>query len=144
MGQHMGHGPRGSADAAPMPGFMPMHGPGLDRLLSHIDATAAQKEQIARIQAQARPELDQLRADGQALHEQAAKLWTASTLDERAIEQSRQKMAAHHELVSQRMTRFMLDVAKVLTPEQRTKIAEHLQSRREHMMSRFGGHRPQK
>ena len=57
---------------------------------------------------------------------------------------NRAKMAAHHELVSQRMTRFMLDVAKVLTPEQRTKIAEHLQSRREHMMSRFGGHRPQK
>lgn len=141
---HMGPGPRGAVDAAPMPGFMPMHGPGLEKLLSRIDASASQKEQIARIQAQVRPELDKLHAEGQALREQAAQLWTAPTLDERAIEQSSQKMAMHHEQVSQRMTRFMLDVAKVLTPEQRAKVAEQMQSRREHMRHRFGGERPQK
>ena len=70
------------------------------------------KEQIARIQAQARPELDQLRADGQALHEQAAKLWTASTLDERAIEQSRQKWLHIMNWSVNALTRFMLDVAR--------------------------------
>lgn len=109
--------------------MMPFTGKGLDRMLSHLDATAAQKDQIKKISDAAAPDLKKLRDEGQALHEQGLKLWAAPKLDAAAAEQLRQKMAAHHDQMSKRMLQLMLDVGQVLTPEQRAKMAQHLQDR---------------
>ena len=110
--------------------MMPMTGKGLERMLGHLDATAAQKEQIKKISDAAAPDLQKLRDEGQALHEQGAKLWAEPKLDAAAAEQLRQKMTAHHEQMSKRMLQVMLDVGQVLTPEQRAKMAKHMQNRR--------------
>jgi protein CpxP len=110
--------------------MMPMTGKGLERMLSHLDATAAQKEQIKKISDAAAPDLQKLRDEGQALHEQGAKLWAEPQLDAAAAEQLRQKMTAHHEQMSKRMMQVLLDVGQVLTPEQRAKMAKHMHSRR--------------
>lgn len=118
---------------AGMPGpMMPLGGKGLDRMLSHLDATAAQKDQIHKIADAAEPELKALREQAQALHEQGLKLWAAPKLDAQAAEQLRQKMAAHHDQMSQRLLKLMLDVGQVLTPEQRAKMAQHMQAHRHH------------
>ncbi len=122
-------GMRGGPEAG-MPGpMMPFAGKGLDRMLSHLDATAAQKAQIRKLADVAEPELKTLREQAQALHEQGLKLWAAPKLDAQAAEQLRQKMSAHHEQMSQRMLKLMLDVGQVLTPEQRAKMAQHMQER---------------
>lgn len=119
-------GMRGGPEAG-MGAMMPFAGKGLDRMLSHLDATAAQKDQIRKIADAAEPELKALRDQGQALHEQGLKLWAAPKLDAQAAEQLRQKMSAHHDQMSQRMLKLMLDVGQVLTPEQRAKMAQHMQ-----------------
>lgn len=111
-------------------GMMPFAGKGLERMLSHLDATAAQKEQIKKIRDAAAPDLQKLRDEGLALHEQGAKLWAEPKLDAAAAEQLRQKMTAHHEQMSKRMLQVLLDVGQVLTPEQRAKMAKHMQNRR--------------
>ena len=110
--------------------MMPMTGKGLERMLGHLDATAAQKEQIKKISDAAAPDLQKLRDEGQALLEQGAKLWAEPKLDAAAAEQLRQKMTAHHEQMSKRMLQVLLDVGQVLTPEQRAKMAKHMQNRR--------------
>ena len=110
--------------------MMPMTGKGLERMLGHLDATAAQKEKKKKISDAAAPDLQKLRDEGQALHEQGAKLWAEPKLDAAAAEQLRQKMTAHHEQMSKRMLQVMLDVGQVLTPEQRAKMAKHMQNRR--------------
>ncbi|MGE5452647.1 MAG: Spy/CpxP family protein refolding chaperone [Acidobacteriota bacterium] len=114
----------GAMHGGPM---MPMAGKGLDRMLSRLEATPTQKEQIRKIAEAAAPELKTLRDQAQALHEQGLKLWAAPKLDPQAAEQLRQKMLAQHNQMSQRMLKLMLDVGQVLTPEQRAKMAQHMQ-----------------
>jgi protein CpxP len=51
-------------------------------------------------------------------------------------------MLAQHDAASKRMLQAMLDVSRVLTPEQRAKLAERMQQRRE-MMQRHDKERRQ-
>lgn len=105
----------------------------VDRMLKGVDATEAQRAQIRQIaQAAARDVRSQAEA-GRALHEKARALFTAPTVDEAAVESLRQQMAAHHDAVSKRMSQAMVEAAKVLTPEQRQKLAERFEKRRSHM-----------
>ncbi|HET8870875.1 MAG TPA: Spy/CpxP family protein refolding chaperone [Aquabacterium sp.] len=128
MGMHGGPGmgmPDGDVPMGP-----PMMGRGLDRMLSHLNATAQQKDQIHKITQAAEPEIKSLRDQARALHEEGLKLWSAPKLDPQAAEQLRQKMDAHHQKMSERMLKLMLDVGQVLTPEQRAQMAQDMQSHR--------------
>jgi Spy/CpxP family protein refolding chaperone len=53
------------------------------------------------------------------------------------VESLRQEMVQRHDQASKRMTQAMLEAAQVLTPEQRTKLAEAMKERR----ARKDGHR---
>lgn len=137
MGGMMGGMMGREAKGAGMP-MMPMAGRGMERMFKQLDLSAQQKDQIQKVQAAAHTQMDQLREEGSSLHEQGRTLWSAATLDEPAIEQWRQKLSAHHDKMSQHMTRTMLDVAKVLTPAQRAKAVELMQSHRGHHMKHGG------
>lgn len=133
------------AHAQPAPpaaaGPMAMHGTGssmpmgpwggrhLDRLLDRVKATDEQRAQIHRIQEAAHRDLAASMSNGQALHREMLQLFAQPTLDAAAIEAQRQKLAAHHDEVSRRMTQAMLDSAKVLTPEQRQQIVSFMNQR---------------
>jgi periplasmic protein CpxP/Spy len=80
------------------------------------------------------------REAGRKLHEQGQALWAQPTVDARAAETLRQQMLAQHDQASKRGMQLMLDVSRVLTPEQRKQIAERLQQRRS-MMERHRGER---
>lgn len=138
----MGHDAKMGAGPSMMPGLMPFAGRGMERMAKHLDLNAQQKEQIQKIQTTARANMEQLREEGRSLHEQGAQLWSAAKLDEGAIEQWRQKLSAHHDKMSQQMSRVMLDIAKVLTPEQRTKAVAYMKTRaeRHHMRQGMQGH----
>lgn len=137
----MGHDAKMGAGPSMMPGLMPLAGRGMERMAKHLDLSAQQKDQIQKIQTAARANMEQLREEGRSLHEQGAQLWSAAKLDEGAIEQWRQKLSAHHDKMSQHMNRVMLDMAKVLTPEQRAKAVELMKSRRDHHAMRDGAQR---
>ena len=48
------------------------------------------------------------------------------TVDADAVEALRQKQLAMHDAAGKRMTTAMLEISRVLTPEQRKQIAEYM------------------
>jgi Spy/CpxP family protein refolding chaperone len=107
------------------------------RMLERIGASAEQREQIRKIMTSARGDMKARRDEGKALRDKAAALFAQPTIDAAAVESLRQEMVQRHDQASQRMTQAMLEAAQVLTPEQRTKLAEAMKERR----ARKGGHR---
>ncbi len=132
--------------AAPLGGFGAGAGPMMghpahaDRLLERIGASAEQRTQIRQIMQAAQTDMKAQREAGRALHEQTRQLFTQPTVDARAAETLRQQMLAQHDQASKRMMQAMLDVSRVLTPEQRQQIAERMGQRRS-MMERHRGER---
>ena len=127
------HGPgRGGPDG---PGMMMFGGPpeqaarSVDRMLDGLTATDAQRAQIRQIVTTAAAELKAQRDTGRGLQEKGMQIFTAPTVDAGAAESLRQQMSAQRDQASKRMLQAMLDVAKVLTPEQRAKIGERMKER---------------
>ena len=67
-------------------------------------------------------------------------VFTAPNVDASAAESIRQEMLAQHDATSRRMLQAMLDVSRVLTPEQRAQLAERMKERRERMEERMKRH----
>ena len=76
-------------------------------------------------------------AGGRALRQRAMQAFTAPTLDAGAVEQLRQQMVQQHDQMSRRTTQAMLDIARVLTPEQRTRLGERMRDRQARMEDRM-------
>jgi Spy/CpxP family protein refolding chaperone len=112
----------------------------MDRMLDSVDATPEQRAQIKQIVASAREAGRALRAQGQALRDQSAALFAQPDVDARAAEALRQQMLAQHDQASQRRMQTMLDISRVLSPEQRQKLAERMKQRGA-MMERHRGER---
>lgn len=134
MHAHAGHGMHQGAG---------LHGPaGLSgRMLDAVGASAEQKAQVRKILDGAREELRSQHQAQRALHQQMLALLAAPQVDAAAAEALRQKQLAGHDAASKRMLQAMLDAAAVLSPEQRQKLAEQLQQRRQRMERHHGAAR---
>lgn len=112
------------------PGMMALGDPmQVSRMLDDVKATDAQRTQIRQIMRTAMADMKAQRAAAQAMHEQGLQLLAAPTIDAAAAEALRQQMATAHDAASKRMLQTMLDVANVLTPEQRATLVEHIRQR---------------
>jgi periplasmic protein CpxP/Spy len=123
---------------------MMAHGGGLfggrmEHLLDLVNATDSQRSQIDAIFKAARQDLSGQRETGKKLHEQMVALYTATNIDAAAIEAVRVQMSAQHEAASKRLSQASIDAARVLTPEQRAKIAEVMKKRQARMAARQAG-----
>ena len=134
MGGHGGH--HGMGGGMMMGGSPERMGRMVDRMLDHLDATDAQRSQIKQIVQGAAADLKSQRDAHKALRQQGMQIFTAPNVDANAAEALRQQMMAQHDQVSRRMTQAMVDISRVLTPEQKAKIAEHLQKRAAKMEER--------
>ncbi len=139
--------PPGGADGAGGPGGHGMHGHrGLDnphhvmRMLDAVNATPEQRAQIKQIMQAAKPEMAAQREAGRKLHEQSQALLTQPNIDARAAETLRQQMLAQHDQASKSRLQLMLDMSRVLTPEQRKTLAERMNQQRS-MMQRHRSER---
>ena len=101
----------------------------VDRMLESVNATEAQRTQVKQILQAAASDLKAQRDSGRALHEQRMKAFTAPTVDANAVEALRQQMLPQHDQETKRMSQAMIEISRVLTPEQRTKLAERMQER---------------
>ena len=113
------------------PGDRHMHG-GMSmqgRMLDAIKATPDQRGQLVKIRYEEREAARQLMADGKGLHEQMRALLSAPVIDEKAVEQLRQKMSAHHDQMSKLHVQTLVRSAQVLTAEQRAQLAKLHQQR---------------
>lgn len=124
-----GHGGPGG------PGMMMFGGPpehvgrAVDHMLDGLNATEAQRTQIKQIAMTASADMKAQRDSGRSLREKGVQIFAAPSVDAGAAESVRLQLNALHDQGSKRMLQAMLDVAKVLTPEQRAKIAERLKER---------------
>lgn len=107
-----------------------------DRAIRHaaieLEATADQQEKVRVIAKAALKDLVPIRDKARSARERAAALLTQPTLDRAAIEAFRVEQMALAEAASKRFAQALADVSEVLTPEQRRKVAEHIEWRRSH------------
>ena len=100
----------------------------IDRMTKHmaieLDATADQQIKLATIAKAAVGDLRALREKAQAARSQAVALLTAPSIDRTAIERLRTEQIGLAETASKRIAQALADVAEVLNPEQRRKVAD--------------------
>jgi periplasmic protein CpxP/Spy len=106
-----------------------------ERLLDSVKATPEQRSQVKALLQAAMSDMKDQREAGKALRQRDAELFSAPNVDARAVETLRQQKLAQMDQASKRMMQLRLDVARVLTPEQRKQLAER-RSAREQMMER--------
>lgn len=99
----------------------------IERMLSTVNTSDAQREQIKQILKNAADDRSRQREAKRALREQAIAVFTAPVVDAQAAERVRQQMLAQQDQSSQQMLATMLAVSRVLTPEQRVQLAAHIQ-----------------
>ena len=136
-----GHGAMGAhGDMAAMGGRgmgmgmgtgMGMNGPGrMGHMLDRVGASAEQKAQIKTIMAAARNELRPVHTQMKTLRDQSAALFTQPNVDANAVEAVRLQMQTLHNQASKRMLQATVESSRVLTPDQRTRMADLMKNRR--------------
>jgi len=117
------------ADGAPdpsSPALLPSGGPRLDRVLDELDASAQQRAQTHQILAAAAlPDLD--RVAMVADQAELARLYAVPVLDVAALRAVHQRLQERRLLGERRHLQALLDVAQVLGPEQRERLARRYQ-----------------
>ena len=134
-----------SAWAQGGPGGPGMHGMQFgghmaERMLDSVNATAEQRAQVKQITDRAAADMKAQHEAGRALRQQGMKLFAQPVVDANAAEALRQQMMQQHDQASRRMMQTMLEVSRVLTPEQRKQLGERMAQRgdmmRRHMQER--------
>jgi protein CpxP len=140
-GPMMGYGPGGGHGPGMMHGGQ--GGPGwmmdgmMYRMLDRVNATPEQRAQIKQIVDRSAAEMRAQHESGRALRDQALALFAQPTVDANAAEALRQKQLALHDAGSKRMLQTMIEVSRVLTPEQRKQMTETVQQRRDMMQRHY-------
>jgi len=131
-GCHHGHSPYASGSGIDVEKIGKMTEKRLDHMLDEVDASDEQKakanEIVKRSLSEGAPKAGQLRDSRQ----QFAKLLAAPTLDKAAIEQLRVEQIHGADEMSKIAIQTMVQVAEVLTPEQRKNLAEEIADKMEH------------
>ena len=137
---HGGYGAHGGHRGGGMGGMGLMHPQMMERVLDSVNATPEQRAQIKQIVTAAYGDLKAQREAGRSLRQQSLALFAQPTVDARAAETLRQQMLAQHDEASRRALQAMLDVSRVLTPEQRKTLADRM-AQRKAMMERHRAER---
>jgi Spy/CpxP family protein refolding chaperone len=127
------HADRAAFFAGGPHGHGPMMGRMIDHMLDSVNATEQQRAQVKEITKAAAADLKAQHEATRGLHEQMMQAFAQPTVDANAVEALRQKQLAAHDQISKRMTQAMLDVSRVLTPEQRKTLADKMTKRHEMM-----------
>ncbi len=136
-GPGMGHRMHGGMGGMMFGGSPERMGRMIDYMLDGLNASDAQRTQIKQIAAAAAGDLRAQAQSGRALRQRGMQIFTAPNVDAGAAEQLRQQMLQQHDQMSRRVTQALLDVARVLTPEQRARIGERMRDRQTRMEERI-------
>ena len=108
----------------------------MSKAFEELKVTPAQREQIKQIEAKMMSDVRPIHQSHRELMHRAVQLLLSPTIDEAAIEKNRQEMLALHAKLSEHMTSTFVQMAKVLTPDQRVQLAAHMKDR----IDRMGHH----
>jgi len=102
----------------------------VERMLDGIDVSAEQKSRINAIVSEVAKEMEPLRQQRRDARREAMEILTRPTVDRAEIEAFRVEKLKLADAASKRFTQGIADIAEVLTPEQRTALAEKFSQRR--------------
>lgn len=122
LGHHGHHG-----QMAMDPAAMDQH---IDQMVQKVlaESTPAQKAKVAAIAKAAIADLRPAHQQFALAHARAHELLMAPVIDRGALERLRADQMIQMEFVSRRIVTAMADIAEVLPPEQRAKVAGHLRA----------------
>jgi len=109
-----------------------------ERFARRIDATGDQQAKLVAIAEAAAKDVAALRQQVRDARVEGMKLLGAAQVDRTQIEKLRTEQVANMDAISKRMTTALADAAEVLTPEQRQKVAERMDERRQRGRWGFG------
>lgn len=98
-------------------------------VLDDVDATTEQKQKVSGIAKSAINDLMPLRQQHRAARDKAIDLLTQASVDRATLEQLRSAELQLAETASRRVTQAIADIAEVITPEQRRKLADQMRKR---------------
>jgi Spy/CpxP family protein refolding chaperone len=106
----------------------------IERMARHfaveVDATPEQGAQLAQIAKASARELLPLREQAREARRRAVELLASPSIDRAALERLRAEQLQHADAASRRLAQALADVAEVLTPEQRQRLAERFRHAR--------------
>lgn len=110
----------------------------IDKMIAHLlgDATPEQQAKVKALATAAFADLQPLQAKRRAAHQEGIQVLSEATVNRSALEQVRATEMQLADQSSRRITQALGDIADVLTPAQRVRLAEHLHQR----MHQHGGH----
>ncbi len=121
----------------PGPGHGPGRGPNLERMTRHLDLTDQQRDQIRQILDNRRDGAAQLDTELRDARDRLHAAIHADVFDETGIRDASAAVALLEADRAVDMARTLQEVRQVLTPEQREKMGEMQQRRREHRQDRM-------
>jgi periplasmic protein CpxP/Spy len=99
----------------------------IDGIIKAVDGTPAQKTQLLQLSQAALADMKPLHEQQMAGRKQGLQLLAATVVDRRALEALRVQQIALADAMSKRRVQHLADAAEVLTPAQRSKLAERMQ-----------------
>lgn len=99
---------------------------GLEHLLDELDASDAQRARAAQLAEARAPALFALMSEGRALRQKAKGVLLAKELDQTQLATLRAQLDSVYARGADSALQGLFDLAAVLTPEQRAKLAERL------------------
>jgi periplasmic protein CpxP/Spy len=113
----------------------------IDQLIKMIGGTPEQKTKLLALAQAAMADMKPMREQLMAARKRGMELLSAASIDRGAIDKLRGEQVQLMDGMSRRMSAHMMDAAEVLTPAQRTQVAEKMKSRGEGGRGGWGGHR---
>lgn len=104
----------------------------ISRLIKAVDGTPEQKDRLVKLAQTAMTDMQPLRAQHMAARKKGMELLAGGAIDRNALERLRQEQITLADTMSKRMVQHLADAAEVLTPAQRSKLAEHMRQRGAH------------
>mgnify|MGYP001814585594 CR=1 FL=1 len=123
---HFGHGPWAASGPEAAEARREWVGFAIDRLLTKVEASDAQKAEVQAIVEPLATEMQPLRETLAANRETMVQLLLAPQIDRAAMEALRSEQMDQADAISRALVTKLADVADVLTPEQRSEVASRI------------------